>query len=121
MNAAFERAHGIPDAFEDVPFTGGMDLPLMMMVYRKWGLIPEGFPTTTDMSAFKAAYFEDLARNLQDRNWPRPAYDGMALPTEYMEAAGASHWGLVLNRRVLPDLSGRVSDRLIARLSNSPG
>ncbi len=56
-----------------------------------------------------------------DRNWPRSAYDGMALPADYMEAAGASHWGLVLNRRVLPDLSGRVSDWLIAGLFNSPG
>ncbi len=121
MNAAFERSHGIPDASEHVPFTGGMDLPLMMMVYRKWGLIPEGFPTPPDMSAFKAAYFEDLARNLQDRNRPRSAYDGMALPADYMAAAGASHWGLVLNRRVLLDLSSRVSDWLIAGLSNSPG
>ena len=66
MNAAFERAHGIPDAFEGVPFTGGMDLPLMMEVYQKRGLIPEGSEIPPDMSAFKAAYFEGLARNLDD-------------------------------------------------------
>lgn len=66
MNAAFERAHGIPDAFDDVPFTGGMDLPLMMEVYRKWGLMTEEPQTPPDMSAFKAAYFEGLARNLDD-------------------------------------------------------
>ena len=45
----------------------------------------------------------------------------MALPADYMEAAVASHWGLVLNRRLLTDLPGRVSDWLIAGLSNSPG
>ena len=77
--------------------------------------------TPPDMSAFKAAYFEGLARNLQDRNRPRSAYDGMALPADYMAAAGASHWGLVLNRRVLLDLSSRVSDWLIASLTTSPG
>ena len=66
MNAAFERAHGIPDAFDDVPFTGSMDLPLMMEVYRKWGLMTEESETPPDMSAFKAVYFEGLARNLND-------------------------------------------------------
>lgn len=66
MNAAFERVHGIPDAFEDFPFTGGMDLPLMMEVYRRWGLMAEESEILPDMSAFKAAYFEGLARNLND-------------------------------------------------------
>ncbi len=66
MNAAFERAHGIPDAFDDVPFTGGMDLPLMIEVYRKWGQMTGESETPPDMSAFKAAYFEGLARNLDD-------------------------------------------------------
>ena len=47
-----------------------------------------------------------------DRSWPRSAYAGMHLSAEYMEACGASHWGLVLNRRLLPDLVSRVADWL---------
>ena len=43
---------------------------------------------------------------------PRSAYAGMQLPAEYIESRGASHWGLVLNRRLLPDLSTRVADWL---------
>lgn len=50
----------------------------------------------------------------EDRDWPRSAYDGMHLPADYFEAAGASHWGLVLNRRALPDLADRVTDWLDA-------
>ena len=64
MNAAFERAHGTPYAFGDAAFTGGMDLPLMVEVYRRWGLMPDGSEALLDMSAFKEAYFDDLARNL---------------------------------------------------------
>ena len=41
----------------------------------------------------------------------------MRLPEEYMDSVGTSHWGLVLNRRVLPDLSARVSYWLIANLT----
>ncbi len=66
MNQAFELAYGVPDAFEDVAFTGGMDLPLMMEVYGMWGLIPKEWGTLPDMSGFKAAYFDHLARNLDD-------------------------------------------------------
>ena len=36
-----------------------------------------------------------------DTAWPRDRYDGMQLGAEYQIAEGASHWGLVLNRRVL--------------------
>lgn len=43
-----------------------------------------------------------------DSQWPRSRYDGMPLPVEHMSVDGASHWGLVLNRRVLADLVPRV-------------
>ncbi len=52
-----------------------------------------------------------------DRDWPRSAYDGMHLPAEYLEARGASHWGLMLNRRVLPGLSKQVTDWLDANVT----
>ena len=53
----------------------------------------------------------------EDRDWPRSAYAGMRLPAEYLEVPGASHWGLVLNRRVLPDLSKQVTDWLDANVT----
>ena len=39
-----------------------------------------------------------------DRVFPKSLYEGMGLGEELMEAEGASHWGLVLNRRVMPGL-----------------
>jgi pimeloyl-ACP methyl ester carboxylesterase len=39
-----------------------------------------------------------------DRQWPRERYAGLHLPADHLVAEGASHWGLVLNRRVLADL-----------------
>ena len=50
----------------------------------------------------------------EDRAWPRSAYVGMRLRAEYLESLGASHWGLALNRRLLPDLSKRVTKWLDA-------
>jgi pimeloyl-ACP methyl ester carboxylesterase len=43
-----------------------------------------------------------------DLQWPRSRYNGMHLPAEHMTVEGASHWGLVLNRRVLPGIIDRV-------------
>ena len=50
----------------------------------------------------------------EDRDWPRSAYADMRLPAEYLEVPGASHWGLVLNRRVLPGLATQVTGWLDA-------
>ena len=44
-----------------------------------------------------------------DAQWPRSSYDGLWLAADYMEAEGASHWGLVLSRRVLEALVPRVT------------
>ncbi len=43
-----------------------------------------------------------------DTQWPLARYDDMPLPADYISAEDASHWGLVLNRRVLPTLVPRV-------------
>ena len=56
----------------------------------------------------------------EDRDWPRSAYDDMNLPTEYLESRGSSHWGLVLNRRLLPELSSRVTDWLVSNTAQRP-
>ena len=65
LNAAFEQVHGIPDAFEDEAFTGGMDLPMMVEVYRRHGFSTGNSHTSPDMSAFKEAYFRQLTGNLE--------------------------------------------------------
>ncbi|MEX0750343.1 MAG: alpha/beta hydrolase family protein [Dehalococcoidia bacterium] len=43
-----------------------------------------------------------------DTQWPRSRYDSMHLPVEHLSVEGASHWGLVLNRRVIEALVPRV-------------
>ncbi len=65
LNSAFEQLHGIPDAFNDVVFGDGLDLPLMTEMFRKWGLAkgnPDEFP---DLSEFKQVYFNHLRRRLE--------------------------------------------------------
>lgn len=42
-----------------------------------------------------------IVTGTDDRQWPRERYDGLHLPAEHLVAEGASHWGLVLNRRAL--------------------
>ena len=64
LNAAFEQVHGIPDAFAEEAFTGGMDLPMMVEVYRRYGFSAGNSPTPPDMPAFKEAYFRLLTGNL---------------------------------------------------------
>lgn len=36
-----------------------------------------------------------------DRQWPRERYDNLWFGADYLSVEGASHWGLVLNRRAL--------------------
>ena len=65
LNSAFEQVHGIPDAFNDVVFGGGLDLPLMTEMYRKWGLTKGELNVSPDLSEFKAVYFDHLVRGLE--------------------------------------------------------
>jgi pimeloyl-ACP methyl ester carboxylesterase len=44
-----------------------------------------------------------------DRQWPRERYADLHLPAEHLVAEGASHWGLVLNRRALATLIPAVT------------
>ena len=45
-----------------------------------------------------------------DRQWPRERYADLRLPADYLQVEGASHWGLVLNRRALEQTVPRVLD-----------
>ncbi len=65
LNMAFEHVHSIPDAFQDVPFSGTMDLQLMVEVYQKWGLVPSGSTELPGLSDFKTAYFHQLRAVLE--------------------------------------------------------
>jgi pimeloyl-ACP methyl ester carboxylesterase len=42
-----------------------------------------------------------IVTGTDDLQWPRAAYTGLHLPADHLVAKGASHWGLVLNRRAL--------------------
>ena len=68
MNRSLERVHEAPDAFEDIAFTGDMDLPLMIEVCRKLGFMSGGGGSETlpDISAFRAAYLDYRAGALAD-------------------------------------------------------
>ena len=64
LNSAFEQVHGILDAFNPLVFGGGLDLPLMTEMYRKWGLTKGEANEPPDLSEFKAVYFDHLVRRL---------------------------------------------------------
>jgi pimeloyl-ACP methyl ester carboxylesterase len=42
-----------------------------------------------------------IVTGTDDRQWPRERYANLHLPAEHLVMEGASHWGLVLNRRAL--------------------
>lgn len=48
----------------------------------------------------------------EDKVFPQSEYTDVGLEADYMEAEGASHWGLVLNRRILPGLARSVTEWL---------
>ena len=53
-----------------------------------------------------------LVTGSEDRVFPRSEYANIGLDAENLEAEGASHWGLVVNRRVLPGLARSVTEWL---------
>lgn len=42
-----------------------------------------------------------IVTGTRDRAWPRERYNDLWLPVDYLSVEGASHWGLVLQRRAL--------------------
>src|SRR2546425_7693237 len=55
-----------------------------------------------------------------DTHWPAERYRDLHLQADHLSVEGASHWGLVLNRRVLPETVSSVLGWLDTVLS-SPG
>jgi pimeloyl-ACP methyl ester carboxylesterase len=45
-----------------------------------------------------------IVTGTNDRQWPISRYENLWVPADYVTAPGASHWGLVLNRRALAGL-----------------
>ena len=52
-----------------------------------------------------------------DALWPRRRYDDLTFAADHVEIVGASHWGLVLNRRLLPAMSSAVGSWLEKNVS----
>jgi pimeloyl-ACP methyl ester carboxylesterase len=52
-----------------------------------------------------------------DALWPRQRYDELPFVADHLEIVGASHWGLVLNRRLLPAMSSAVGSWLEKNVS----
>jgi len=44
-----------------------------------------------------------------DQQWPRRRYDDLPIPADHIAVEDASHWGLVLNRRLLPVMASAVT------------
>jgi pimeloyl-ACP methyl ester carboxylesterase len=57
-----------------------------------------------------------IVTDTADTQWPRQRYDDLPFAADHVEISGASHWGLVLNRRVLPKLGSVVCGWLEKRL-----
>ena len=45
-----------------------------------------------------------------DRQWPSEVYDGLWLESDRLILEGATHWGLVLNRRAITQAIPRISE-----------
>ena len=68
LDSAFEEIYGIANAFRGVTFAGGLDMPLMRDIARKWRLGPPGQDELPDLPRFKLAYFRHLSEILE--TWP---------------------------------------------------
>ena len=55
-----------------------------------------------------------------DTAWPRQRYDDLWLDADFYSAEGASHWGLVLNRRALATIVPSVLDWLSSKVRSIP-
>jgi hypothetical protein len=62
-----------------------------------------------------------IATGTEDRQWPRSRYDSMPVRAEYLSVEGASHWGLVLNRRALQTLVPAVCEWVLNTVGLSKG
>ena len=66
-------------------------------VFRKAGIVIEG-PRCPLL----------IVAGTADTQWPRSRYDDLHVAADHVSVEGASHWGLVLNRRVLPGIVSSV-------------
>lgn len=57
-----------------------------------------------------------IVTGAQDSQWPRATYKDLWLKADFVEARGASHWGLVLSRRALVEIVPVVSAWLEANV-----
>src|SRR5262245_50944345 len=50
-----------------------------------------------------------IVTGTEDTQWPRRRYDELPFKADRLEILGASHWGLVLNRRLLPEMGSAIT------------
>ncbi len=56
-----------------------------------------------------------------DQQWPRRRYDDLPIPADHVAVEDASHWGLVLNRRLLPVMATALTAWLEKRAATRRG
>jgi len=59
-----------------------------------------------------------IVTGTSDTQWPRQRYDDLHFAADHVSIDGASHWGLVLNRRLLAGMASAVTswlDKMILR------
>ena len=66
LNTAFQQVYSIRNAFDEVTFTGGLALPLLMEAFRKWSLTGDDGELPPNITAFKQAYLHNLGKFLED-------------------------------------------------------
>jgi hypothetical protein len=59
-----------------------------------------------------------LVTGTADKAWPAERYQGLWLKADHLSVEGASHWGLVLNRRALATLIPAASRWLTGALQS---
>jgi pimeloyl-ACP methyl ester carboxylesterase len=60
-----------------------------------------------------------IATGSADAQWPRSRYEGLPLSAQFVEAEGASHWGLVLSRSAVTSLAPVIDRWLGQQLRSS--
>jgi pimeloyl-ACP methyl ester carboxylesterase len=62
-----------------------------------------------------------IVTGTSDTLWPRHRYDALPLAADHVSIDGASHWGLVVNRRLLATIASVVTDWLGKALARGSG
>jgi predicted amidohydrolase len=68
-----------------------------------------GAANSAPVWTFWQAMLASIVTGTADTQWPRERYHDLWLQADYLSVEGASHWGLVLNRRALETMIPAVA------------